>query len=183
MIFTALRTDGGRTAHPIHLHGHSFYILDVGFDATSRFPCEGRNGICCPRTISQRETVMDTYNTNRRIKDNFILKDTVVVPGGGYVAIAFQANNPGYWFLHCHIEKHLSDDMALIVEAYPYTEHTSPPEGISDANFMWDIPAYKRFVSQAAKCASHDNNGGDNGSRRGEVTFLFIALLTIFLAL
>ena len=180
MIFTALRTKGGRTAHPIHLHGHSFYILDVGFDATSRYPCQGEgDNSCRPLPTSQRDTVVGTYNTNRRIKDNYILKDTLVVPGGGYVVIAFQANNPGYWFLHCHIEKHLSDGMALIVEAYPYTEHTSPPEGISDANFTWDIPAYKRFVDQAAKCGGRDNNG----SRRGEVTFLLIALLTIFLAL
>ena len=183
MVFTALRTDNNRTAHPIHLHGHSFYILNVGFDATSSI---------------QRDIFDGTYNTaTGLINDNFILKDTVVVPGGGYVVIAFQANNPGYWFLHCHIEKHLSDGMALIVEAFNYTDHTMPPGGISDANFMWDIPSYERFVSQAAKCGGDDNNGGDNGgdnggggnnggdtgSRRGGVTFLLVALLTIFLAL
>ena len=194
MIFTALRTNRGRTAHPIHLHGHSFYILDVGFDATSRYPCQGEgNDSCSPLPTSQRDTVVGTYNTNGHIKDNFILKDTLVVPGGGYVVIAFQANNPGYWFLHCHIEKHLSDGMALIVKSYPYAEHTCPPGGISDANFMWNIPAYKRFViPPAAKCDANcpyvdantgGDNGGDYGSRRGGVTFLLIALLTIFLAL
>ena len=191
IIFTALTRGGDRFAHPIHLHGHSFYILDVGFDATSRYPCEReREGdkSCRPVPTFQKKTVMGTYNTNGLIKDNFILKDTVVVPGGGYVVIAFQANNPGYWFLHCHIELHLSKGMALIVESHPYTEHTCPPEGINDANFMWDIAAYKRFVNQAAKCGANcsyvgANNGGDNGSRRGEMTFLLTTVVTIFLAL
>ena len=113
---------------------------------------------------------MGTYNTNRRIKDIFILKDTLAVPGGGYVVIALQANNPGYWFLHCHIEKHLLDGMALIVEAFPYTEHTCPPEGISDANFVWDIPV----IPPAAKCGANcpyvgADTGGDNGVGTMEV--------------
>ena len=204
MIFTAC-TDGGRTAHPIHLHGHSFYILDVGFDA-SRF-CEEQS--CCPSMIPQGDIVDGTsYNISTGlINDSYILKDTVVVPGGGYAVIAFQANNPGYWFLHCHIEKHLSDGMALIVESFPYKYHTCPPEGLNDANFTWDIRAYKRFVMPpTVKCGANcpygrdnnggnnggdnggggnngGNNGGDHGSRRGGVTFLLIALLTIFLAL
>lgn len=34
------------------------------------------------------------------------LKDTVVVPYGGYVVIRSVINNPGWWFFHCHIETH-----------------------------------------------------------------------------
>ena len=68
------------------------FILDVGFDATSRYPREReREGdiSCRPLPTSQRDTVMGTYNTNRRIKDIFILKDTLAVPGGSYVVITF----------------------------------------------------------------------------------------------
>ena len=38
---------------------------------------------------------------NGRVVDSAISKDTVMVPGYGYVVVAIQANNPGYWFLHC----------------------------------------------------------------------------------
>ncbi|KAI3772304.1 hypothetical protein L6452_03486 [Arctium lappa] len=34
--------------------------------------------------------------------------NTVGVPSGGWVAIRFQADNPGVWFMHCHIEIHLT---------------------------------------------------------------------------
>nr|GFB65996.1 laccase-17-like [Tanacetum cinerariifolium] len=34
--------------------------------------------------------------------------NTVGVPAGGWVAIRFRADNPGVWFMHCHIEIHMS---------------------------------------------------------------------------
>ena len=36
-----------------------------------------------------------------RLIDSAVRKDTVIVPAGGYVVIAFVGDNPGYWFLHC----------------------------------------------------------------------------------
>lgn len=34
-------------------------------------------------------------------------KDTVIVPAGGLiVVIRFVSDNPGYWFMHCHIKVH-----------------------------------------------------------------------------
>ena len=44
-----------------------------------------------------------------------VCKDTVMVPAGGYVVINFVSNNPGFWFLHCHIETHQLQGMALIM--------------------------------------------------------------------
>ncbi|WZY92958.1 hypothetical protein YC2023_065287 [Brassica napus] len=35
-------------------------------------------------------------------------RNTINVPSGGWVAIRFLADNPGVWFMHCHIEIHLS---------------------------------------------------------------------------
>ena len=37
-----------------------------------------------------------------------IQKDTIVAPNQGYTVIQFRANNPGWWFLHCHYELHLA---------------------------------------------------------------------------
>ncbi|XP_022853804.1 laccase-16-like [Olea europaea var. sylvestris] len=33
-------------------------------------------------------------------------RNTVQVPSGGWVAIRFTADNPGVWFMHCHLEVH-----------------------------------------------------------------------------
>ena len=38
-----------------------------------------------------------------------------MVPAGGYVVINFISDNPGWWFLHCHIEVHQLEGMAMIV--------------------------------------------------------------------
>ncbi|CAN1238657.1 LAC17 [Linum grandiflorum] len=35
-------------------------------------------------------------------------RNTVGVPAGGWVAIRFVADNPGVWFMHCHLEVHTS---------------------------------------------------------------------------
>ena len=56
---------------------------------------------------------------NTTIDDRTIRKDTVMVPAGGYVAINFISDNPGYWFLHCHIEDHQMQGMALIMNEAP----------------------------------------------------------------
>lgn len=44
-------------------------------------------------------------------------KDTVSVPAGGYVDIAFVMQNPGKWMLHCHIIDHEDNGMMTIIDA------------------------------------------------------------------
>lgn len=39
----------------------------------------------------------------------------IIVPAGGYVVIEFLAKNPGWWFMHCHIDYHLNYGMAIAV--------------------------------------------------------------------
>ncbi len=46
------------------------------------------------------------------------LKDTITVPANDELVIQFDADNPGKWFFHCHIEWHLGIGMAMVV-AYP----------------------------------------------------------------
>jgi FtsP/CotA-like multicopper oxidase with cupredoxin domain len=47
---------------------------------------------------------------------NGALRDTVLVPGKTSVTVAFDANNPGTWYLHCHILWHLAAGMATLVQ-------------------------------------------------------------------
>jgi len=36
-----------------------------------------------------------------------------MLPGGGWLAIAFPLDNPGAWLMHCHIAWHVSDGLAV----------------------------------------------------------------------
>ena len=43
-------------------------------------------------------------------------KDTVNVPARSRLVLLWQANNPGRWFFHCHIDWHAATGMARVVE-------------------------------------------------------------------
>ncbi|KAF2460889.1 multicopper oxidase-domain-containing protein [Lineolata rhizophorae] len=74
--------------HPIHLHGHDFYFLGAGDG-----PWDGtKNGL-------------NFENPTRR--------DTAVLPAGGHMVLAFPADNPGAWLMHCHIAWHVSQGLSL----------------------------------------------------------------------
>ncbi|XP_075652130.1 laccase-14-like [Castanea sativa] len=86
---------GNAENHPLHLHGFSFYLVGTGygnFNATSS---------------------PSTYNLNDPPEVN-----TFGVPKNGWATIRFFANNPGVWFMHCHLERHASwgMDTVLIVK-------------------------------------------------------------------
>ena len=38
------------------------------------------------------------------------------MPCGGYTTVRFFSDNPGYWIMHCHIENHHGNGMALLVK-------------------------------------------------------------------
>jgi FtsP/CotA-like multicopper oxidase with cupredoxin domain len=44
------------------------------------------------------------------------LRDTLLVPGNTSVTVEFDANNPGLWFVHCHILWHLDAGMAALLQ-------------------------------------------------------------------
>ncbi|MQL82218.1 hypothetical protein Taro_014675 [Colocasia esculenta] len=81
--------------HPMHLHGHSFYVVGKGFGNFHR------------KRDARRYNLVDPPMVN-----------TVGVPPKGWVAVRFRTMNPGVWFLHCHLERHLSwgMDTVLIVK-------------------------------------------------------------------
>ncbi|XP_057458644.1 laccase-4-like [Lotus japonicus] len=69
--------------HPVHLHGFNFFVVGRGvgnFNST---------------TDPKKFNLVDPVERN-----------TVGVPAGGWTAIRFRADNPGVWFMHCHLEVH-----------------------------------------------------------------------------
>ncbi|XP_073281680.1 laccase-4-like [Primulina huaijiensis] len=69
--------------HPIHLHGFNFFAVGKGL------------GNFNPKTDPKNFNLVDPVERN-----------TIGVPSGGWVAIRFKADNPGVWFMHCHLEVH-----------------------------------------------------------------------------
>ncbi|GMI96926.1 laccase 3 [Hibiscus trionum] len=81
--------------HPMHLHGYQFYVVGSGF------------GNFDPKNDPAKFNLIDPPERN-----------TIGTPPGGWVAIRFEADNPGIWLLHCHIDSHLPWGLAtaLLVE-------------------------------------------------------------------
>ncbi|KAH6617780.1 putative extracellular dihydrogeodin oxidase/laccase [Chaetomium sp. MPI-SDFR-AT-0129] len=87
----------GFVSHPVHMHGHDFWILAQVPNARWDTDPAGNSA------------AFNTVNPPRR--------DTAVLPAHGYLAIAFRLDNPGVWLVHCHIAWHASQGLALeIVE-------------------------------------------------------------------
>jgi FtsP/CotA-like multicopper oxidase with cupredoxin domain len=86
-------------SHPIHLHGHDFFILAQGTN-----PWDGKV-----------------------ITDNPPRRDTAVLPGNGYLVMAWETDNPGAWLMHCHIGWHTTEGFAL-----QFVERKGEIEGVFD---------------------------------------------------
>lgn len=66
-----------------------------------------------------------------------VVKDTIPVPGGQYARIRVSTCNPGYWFLHCHVEWHMHVGMRLIMKVGERSEMVPPPAGFPQCgNYM-----------------------------------------------
>nr|XP_016482541.1 PREDICTED: laccase-4-like [Nicotiana tabacum] len=81
--------------HPMHLHGFNFFVVGRG------------RGNFDPKEDPNKFNLVDPVERN-----------TINAPSGGWVAIRFTANNPGIWFLHCHLEVHTTWGlkMAFVVD-------------------------------------------------------------------
>ncbi|OCK85973.1 multicopper oxidase [Lepidopterella palustris CBS 459.81] len=84
----SVSTNPVQIPHPIHLHGHDFSIVAVGDDVW-----DGST------------TGFSFTNPTRR--------DVATLPAGGYLILAFPANNPGAWLMHCHVAWHASQGLSM----------------------------------------------------------------------
>ncbi|KAH7883986.1 multi-copper oxidase laccase-like protein [Phlebopus sp. FC_14] len=82
------------SSHPFHLHGHVFWILGEG------------DGSYQPGISS-----LNLNNPPRR--------DTLTIPGFGWIAIRFVTDNPGLWAFHCHIGWHMAAGLLMQFASLP----------------------------------------------------------------
>ncbi|KAF8716978.1 hypothetical protein HU200_026084 [Digitaria exilis] len=97
----------GAESHPLHLHGFNFFVVGQGF------------GNFDPVKDPAKFNLIDPVERN-----------TVGVPAAGWVAIRFRADNPGVWFMHCHLEVHVSWGLKmawLVLDGHHTNEKLLPP--------------------------------------------------------
>ncbi|TMS32895.1 hypothetical protein L596_000689 [Steinernema carpocapsae] len=124
------------TAHTMHLHGTHFYVMKQGFPDYNRkgimnvtnkdIPCNDKTWQC----NGLEWTNKNWLNGNvQGMNKNPSLRDTVVVPSGGYTVIRFRATNPGWWLAHCHTLFHSVAGLAFAFRVGELHEIPNPPEG------------------------------------------------------
>eukprot|EP00594_Rhizosolenia_setigera_P010470 CAMPEP_0178974112 /NCGR_PEP_ID=MMETSP0789-20121207/22226_1 /TAXON_ID=3005 /ORGANISM="Rhizosolenia setigera, Strain CCMP 1694" /LENGTH=644 /DNA_ID=CAMNT_0020662311 /DNA_START=32 /DNA_END=1963 /DNA_ORIENTATION=+ len=124
-----------RTSHPIHIHGYKFVVA-----ATHEADVFERCSIVdCPDEKDWFSWPLQKHIIDETVRENFIVKDTVVLPAGGYLVTRLIANNPGEWLAHSHLNFHLTDGMGLILREKSLSEEyigveKSQPHGFPECS-------------------------------------------------
>lgn len=103
--------------HPFHLHGHKFQVLALPDSGAGQWP---------------GTTAAPDYPSTR---------DVVTIQGSSYAVLRFQADNPGVWLFHCHIEWHVEMGLtATIIEGPEQLRGLTFPQDQLDACALQNIP-------------------------------------------
>ncbi|CZT07190.1 related to laccase precursor [Rhynchosporium agropyri] len=86
--------------HPMHLHGHDFLIL-------GRSPALAGLPAGAPRRFNP------AADTSSLQTNNPLRRDVTMMPGFGWIVVAFKTDNPGAWLFHCHIAWHVSQGLSV----------------------------------------------------------------------
>ncbi|KAL3853426.1 hypothetical protein ACJMK2_016981 [Sinanodonta woodiana] len=159
LVFTNMGLGKGQP-HPIHLHGHSFYVMKMGYGKYDNITAKiiGENlDVNCRGNKNREKSYCNnpTWSDRSWIKGNVPglkfekapLKDTLVVPSGGYAVVRFRADNPGLWVMHCHMEVHHLEGMRLLLNE-SFNHVPKPPNGFPVCgNFLYstNTPERKTF--------------------------------------
>lgn len=174
---------GAGWGHPIHLHGHSFYILKMGYapqNFTSGKLLEHPQNDSLPQRLTQfidnedincggglnycnaatwRNTSWKGDNIPGLNLKNPPRKDTLIIPTGGYAVLRIRSDNPGKWFMHCHIEVHALDGMAMVLKE-AMENVPKAPRG---------FPVCKNFYNDHSRDVAYSNING-------KISFTFILI-------
>ena len=121
----------------IHLHGHDFAIL------------------------KQSKTPYWSGLADMNF-DNPPRRDVALLPAGGYLIIAFKADNPGSWLLHCHIAWHASSGLALqIMEREVEIGKTITPQRMAETKRV--CGKWKEWYNEWKADPKHHDLQDDSG--------------------
>ncbi|CAG8978382.1 hypothetical protein HYALB_00010401 [Hymenoscyphus albidus] len=88
--------------HPLHLHGHKFWILGQGH---GMFPGYESLGL--------KPEGKGVAEGCEGVLDNLMRRDVATAEGFGWLAFRFIADNPGVWAFHCHMAWHSEAGLSM----------------------------------------------------------------------
>ncbi|KAF2811471.1 uncharacterized protein BDZ99DRAFT_384451 [Mytilinidion resinicola] len=104
--------------HPMHLHGHNFWVIAEGFGTW-----DGH--------------ITNQANPSRR--DVQLVHPAQDADTPAYIVIQFEQDNPGVWPLHCHIAWHVSAGLYISVLERPddIVKDMPIPDSMTEACRVW----------------------------------------------
>lgn len=161
-------------SHPIHMHGHSFYVVKMGYGQynMSSGKIEGdnldidcRGGTTRDKSFCNNATWSNSSWHNGNVPGLELQrpprKDTIIVPTGGYVVLRIRANNPGLWNMHCHIELHNLDGMQMLLNE-SFSDVPKAPPGFPECH-SYPTSSYRLNKADESKTDGQMQDNGMNG--------------------
>ncbi|XP_076435540.1 uncharacterized protein LOC143275365 isoform X2 [Babylonia areolata] len=134
--------------HPFHLHGYSYRLVAA----------ERPDGVMSRERFQE----MDRQGLIHRRLHRAPAKDTTPIPNGGYLVLRLLADNPGAWFMHCHIALHAELGMALTLKVTGAQGRLPSPPG--------DFPRCSPWPQQTSSPPRrHGDGDGDVNGQRDDV--------------
>ncbi|XP_066919627.1 uncharacterized protein [Clytia hemisphaerica] len=184
--------NGAGLSHPIHMHGHQFYVMKMGYanqnkttGIVSNYYLQNNTDIYCSTAQCNDPAWANSTWRHGHVPDMNKYpprKDTLMIPTGGYAVVRIRANNPGWWFMHCHIEMHLLAGMALMINEAPnellkITRPTDLPKCENLVKLTWNITAAS--TTQATPLA--ESSQGENGDDWKDATIIVAVIAGVVL--
>jgi FtsP/CotA-like multicopper oxidase with cupredoxin domain len=113
--------------HPMHLHGHKFWVLGQGHGMFPGYEALGLQ-LEGKGVLAEREGVLDSL----------IRRDVATAEGFGWLALRFIADNPGVWAFHCHMAWH--SEAGLVMQFLSRVDEVA----------TWEIPKANRQLCEAS---------------------------------
>lgn len=103
--------------HPIHLHRHAALLVARAPGVYTPPPGEEnhRHHRGSSRQSKTQANALGYDGDTAKMPRIPMRRDTWMVAAAGYTVIRFIADNPGVWFLHCHMEWHLEAGLAAMI--------------------------------------------------------------------
>jgi FtsP/CotA-like multicopper oxidase with cupredoxin domain len=113
--------------HPMHLHGHKFWVLGQGHGMFPGYEYIGLRG--------RGQGVLEGHEG---VLDNLIRRDVATAEGFGWLALRFIADNPGVWAFHCHMAWH--SEAGLVMQFLSRVDEVA----------TWEVPEANRQLCESS---------------------------------
>ncbi|XP_062605180.1 uncharacterized protein LOC134266971 [Saccostrea cucullata] len=141
--------------HPVHMHGHHFHVVKIAYphyNSTTGDIIDTNKDIKCNtkscNDASWRNENWTLGNVPGLNLENPPQKDTIAVPRNGYIVLRLKADNPGFWFMHCHIEIHQIAGMAVLFQEGDVSDMEPVPEGFPTCgSFQMTPEEFRQYLT------------------------------------